>query len=91
LIELQNQMERQAAREWATLAPGEPSEIPLAPEVRKTLREPRLVMEVTQMERDLKRIRLELRWRGAGGMDEKPARLTTFVSPRARHWPGGRP
>ena len=84
LAEASNALERLASRPWGELTPEALKSAALPPEAADALPGGELRAEVAEGDAGLKRLRVEVRWRGRGA-DEAPVRLTTWVARR----PGG--
>jgi prepilin-type N-terminal cleavage/methylation domain-containing protein len=81
LLELSNQMERWAARDWSELVIGPARAVPSTPEIERQLSHPRLELEISEYQ-GLKRLALTLRWRQGPKLDHAPARLVSYVANR---------
>ena len=79
--EAANIMERLASTPWDDLTPEALDVAKLSPEARKALPGGILKVAVTT-QGALKRLAVEVRWRGQGGPAEAPVRLTSWVARR---------
>jgi hypothetical protein len=80
LFELENAMERVAARPWAELTPETVVAPPLSPSLRDRLPAAELKVEVTPAspEPNAKRIAVSLRWQDRAGQFTEPVRIVTW-------------
>lgn len=83
LREAANRMERLTARPFGELTSETVKDVPLSETARNGLPGGSLKVVVEPVDEDgrppAKRIRVEVRWKGAGDRDEAPVRLTAWV------------
>ena len=80
-LEAANVMERLAGRPWDDLTARSVAAEALGPTARDLLPGGRLGVRLTEAD-GLKRITIEVHWRGRSGTDETPVRLTAWVGPQ---------
>jgi hypothetical protein len=78
VMSLDNAMERWASKDWEELTPCDRREVAVPEEIGCQLREPRLTLEIREIE-PLRRLELVLSWKLSGGGGATDARLVSYV------------
>jgi hypothetical protein len=84
-LEAANTLERLAARPWDALTAEALDAETLSEAAKRSLPEGALRATVVETDHGLKRVRVEVRWRGRSGEPEAPIRLTAWMARRNDH------